>query len=68
MPANLLHQVLSRIGTLTLLLAGAAFAAGFQFGYKFAGQAIGSDANGKLFTGPNYWKPVPRVEALLQAR
>lgn len=26
------------------------------------------DANGKFLKGPNYWKPEPRIKALLQAR
>ena len=26
------------------------------------------DANGKFLKGPNYWKPEPRIEALLAAR
>ena len=26
------------------------------------------DANGKFLKGPNYWKPEPRIRALLQAR
>jgi predicted HAD superfamily Cof-like phosphohydrolase len=26
------------------------------------------DANGKFLKGPNYWKPEPRITALLQAR
>jgi predicted HAD superfamily Cof-like phosphohydrolase len=26
------------------------------------------DANGKFLKGPNYWKPEPRIKALLEAR
>lgn len=26
------------------------------------------DANGKFLKGPNYWKPEPRIKALLQSR
>ena len=26
------------------------------------------DANGKFLKGPNYWKPEPKIKALLQAR
>ena len=26
------------------------------------------DANGKFLKGPNYWKPEPRIKALLQAK
>ena len=26
------------------------------------------DANGKFLKGPDYWKPEPRIKALLQAR
>ena len=26
------------------------------------------DANGKFLKGPNYWKPEPRIRALLEAR
>lgn len=25
------------------------------------------DANGKFLKGPNYWKPEPRIKALLEA-